>query len=334
MTCATGDRQPTAMRDKRSSLRLPLWTVIVALSMATSAMAQQAQQQPPPPRALPSPTPTPAAETPPPSPSTFAPSRRAVLPQGFSVVLVLGDIQGAAIADDVPPAARKALVDMREFLPFKSYKLLDAAWVMCCGQQGSNAPVDRRPAAQTSVNGSTQMLSQVLRGPDEQEYELKLMTSRAEGGRVFVRFSLFGGASRDVIGDATSAAAVSRTTARRIADLRDQRALLEKQLKEARTKYEAGVAPADSIAKLEVEIRRVDREIEDLSARLAEGSAGRSVARAGVEHAARSSVIDTSFTMDVGETVVVGTSRLKGGSRALIALLTAVPPRGASERRE
>jgi hypothetical protein len=37
-------------------------------------------------------------------------------------------------------------------------------------------------------------------------------------------------------------------------------------------------------------------------------------------------VIDTSFSMDVGETVVVGTSRLKG-DKALIALLTAIPPR-------
>ena len=36
-------------------------------------------------------------------------------------------------------------------------------------------------------------------------------------------------------------------------------------------------------------------------------------------------MIDTSFTMDVGETVVVGTSRLAGGDKALIALLTAVP---------
>jgi len=35
-------------------------------------------------------------------------------------------------------------------------------------------------------------------------------------------------------------------------------------------------------------------------------------------------MIDTSFTMDVGETVVVGTSRLAGGDKALIALLTAV----------
>ena len=39
----------------------------------------------------------------------------------------------------------------------------------------------------------------------------------------------------------------------------------------------------------------------------------------------RSPVITTSFTMDVGETVVVGTSRLSGNSKALIALLAAVP---------
>jgi hypothetical protein len=40
----------------------------------------------------------------------------------------------------------------------------------------------------------------------------------------------------------------------------------------------------------------------------------------------RRAMIDTSFTMDVGETVVVGTSRLKG-EKALIALLTAIPQR-------
>ena len=39
------------------------------------------------------------------------------------------------------------------------------------------------------------------------------------------------------------------------------------------------------------------------------------------------SIMNTSFTMDLGETVVVGTSRLSGNSKALIALLTAVPPK-------
>jgi hypothetical protein len=332
MTFATGELQPTVMRDKCSSIRLPLCAVFVAASLATPVLAQQSQQAPP--RAVPTPTPT--AETPPPpSAATFAQTRRAALPQGFSVVLVLGDIQGAAIADDVPPAARKALVDMREFLPFKSYKLLDAAWVMCCGQQGSNEPVNRRPAAQSGSGGgsSPQMTSQVLRGPEDQEYELKLYTSRAENSRVFVRFALFGsGPSREALAETT--AATSRTTARRIADLKDQRALLERQLKETRSKVEVGIASGDTIPKLEVDIRRVDREIEDLTARLAEGSDGRGVARANPQRMVPGAIIDTSFTMDVGETVVVGTSRLKGGSRALIALLTAVPPRGTTERRE
>ena len=46
-----------------------------------------------------------------------------------------------------------------------------------------------------------------------------------------------------------------------------------------------------------------------------------------------SAIIDTSFTMDVGETVVVGTSRVRGGDKALIALLTAVP-KGTTLKRE
>jgi hypothetical protein len=42
------------------------------------------------------------------------------------------------------------------------------------------------------------------------------------------------------------------------------------------------------------------------------------------------SVMDASFRMDVGETVVVGTSRIKWAAKALIALLTAVPQRSTS----
>ena len=243
------------------------------------------------------------------------------MPQGFSVVLVLGDIQGASTPDDVPPAARKALVDMRDFLPFKSYRLLDAAWMMCCGQQSN------------SGWGSSQ--SMVLRGPDESEYELKLSTSRAENARVFVRFSLFGGGTSSeasVEPMAATMANLSRTTTRKIADLKDQGLLLEKQIQEAKRKADVGVAPASEVPKLEVELRRVNREVEDLQARLAETRANRSNARA-VEPRQKSSIIDTTFTMDVGETVVVGTSRLKGGAKALIALLTAVPPR-TSEKRE
>ncbi len=41
--------------------------------------------------------------------------------------------------------------------------------------------------------------------------------------------------------------------------------------------------------------------------------------------------MDASFRMDVGETVVVGTSRIQG-DEALIAPLTAVPPKGSGTR--
>src|SRR5436309_3301332 len=70
---------------------------------------------------------------------------------GFSVVLVLGDMQGGATADNVPAAARKAIADMKDFLPYKSYRLLDSAWIL-----GSD-------------NVSTR-----LRGADDQEYTLNL----------------------------------------------------------------------------------------------------------------------------------------------------------------
>ena len=69
---------------------------------------------------------------------------------GFSIVLVLGDLQGGPASDNVPPAARKALADMKDFLPYKSYRLLDTAWVL----------------------GATRVTSR-LRGPEDQDYELE-----------------------------------------------------------------------------------------------------------------------------------------------------------------
>jgi hypothetical protein len=46
------------------------------------------------------------------------------------VVLVLGDLQGgpAPASEAVPAAAAKALADLKDFLPYKSYRLLDAQW--------------------------------------------------------------------------------------------------------------------------------------------------------------------------------------------------------------
>lgn len=285
--------------------------VMSALASPPLLFAQQAQQG----QSAKAPAPTRPAQAPAPAqgqataaqPATTIQdatrrSGRRLGPQGFSVVLVLGDLQGASSADDVPLAARKALTDMREFLPYKSYRLLDAAWLMCCGEQRDTA-------------------SQVLRGPDDQEYDLRLVTSRSEGARVAVRFTLASTGAAPAA--AAETAAANRTTARRLAELQDRMALLNAQLQETRKKVDVGVTAPVEVQKLETELRSVQRQMEDLAARSDAGPRG--AARVAV--ASRTPVIDTNFSMDVGETVVVGTSRLKGGTKALIALLTAVPPR-------
>ena len=74
-----------------------------------------------PPQQPPQPAPQPARQP----GSTTIPPRPAEL-QAFSVVLLEGDVQGAgSMPDDIPPAVRSAVADMKDFLPFKSYRLLD-----------------------------------------------------------------------------------------------------------------------------------------------------------------------------------------------------------------
>jgi len=210
----------------------------------------------------------------------------------------------------VPPAARKALTDMRDFLPFKSYKLLDAAWLLCCGQNPGMAETRGRGQSAEAVG-----VSQMLRGPEEQEYELRLSTSRAESGRVFVKFLLWSSRPADIV--------MSNDPEVSVATLRTQIARLEANVASLRQKYNA---QHPEVLRAEEELANAKRKLEQ-----AQGSADarNTLSR---RFAGGRSVIDTSFTMDVGETVVVGTSRLRGGSKALIALLTAVPPR--SSRRE
>ena len=274
----------------------------------TSALSAQPATTPPPSQPA---TTRPAAQ--PRETAPFAPTAqsRAAAPQGFSVVLVLGDIQAAAASDDVPVAARKALTDMKDFLAFKSYRLLDAAWVLCCGT-----------AARRTGEYSTQM----LRGPDGQEYELKMTTSRADGNQILVRFVLDGSNE-----SATTVSDAEASAQRRLADAQDRKANIEAQLREARQKVEIGTAPASEVTKLEMELRIAQRRIQELGVHAANVETGQ-VSRASSR--TKRTVLDTTFTMDVGETVVVGTSRLKGGSKALIALLTAVPPRGSATPRD
>ncbi len=284
-------------------------TVLLAVSVLSCAVLQSAvaAQQP-----------APAAQTPAPPGQTPAPAARAdwrSTTQGFSVVLVLADLQASTAPDDVPPAARRALADMKDFLPYKSYKLLDAAWILGQGTSGTTTR---------------------LRGPDEQEYELRMstqtasptaVTSAQEGPgaartttstTVFVRFTLNEAMSSDI----AHVEAVLAEEARRSAET--TRAAQQRQ---------------EEIVRLEAELRAAEQQKNETKAKEIRAALARARNRSIVEPRSSDArvhrgaivgpVIDTSFNMDIGETVVVGTSRLKGNSRALIALLTAVPVKGS-----
>ena len=230
-------------------------------------------------------------------------------PQGFSVVLVLGDLRAVAGEEDIPPAAHKALTDMKDFLPYRSYRLLDAAWILCCS---STRPVTR------------------LRGPDEHEYEIEIESGSADQNRTSVRFSL-----RDVtISEKPSPreAAAPRSATRGTSALEQEVSVAKERLETARAKL---TPQHPDIARLESELRAATQRLAEAKAaqtgeyvRQVEGEKRSREGLAGPKFGDRS-IMNTSFTMDLGETVVVGTSRLSGNSKALIALLTAVPPKSA-----
>jgi hypothetical protein len=111
--------------------------------------------------------------------------------------------------------------------------------------------------------------------------------------------------------------------ARRAAEMELQARLGRLQAEAAAMKQRLGEKHANVVA--------VSAEIENLKMRLAEFESGD--ARPRSLFGSRG-VIDTTFSMDIGETVVVGTSRMRGGDKALIALLTAVPRGGATARKE
>jgi hypothetical protein len=237
-----------------------------------------------------------SASAQPPKPSTM-PNDRDAMTQGFSVVLVLGDLKaGPTVDDNVPAAARKALADMKDFLPYKGYRLLDVQWIL-----GSERSATR------------------LRGVDEQEYQLSLRADRIVGPQgLRVAFHL----QEPGAAETTMVSADDGQRRAQLAAMQDRRRQLELELAGMRGKPgEDQRALTESRRQLTSQLAELKRQIE-----AAEGA---------VSTARGRSVIDTTFFMDIGETVVVGTSRLGGGAvdnRALIALLTAVPKSGTTKQ--
>ena len=250
-----------------------------------------------------------------------APSKKLSDPEpaprrGFNVVLLLGDMQDASGLDTVPVAARKALSDMKDFLPYKGYRLLDTQWVLA----SNSGPAITR-----------------LRGTEDQEYELELRASPtmqpdARGFnqtgisvRFFLREAIEGTAAVKGDGSRTAvhpkelekADATTLEISREIFQLERERDDLQILINKGRKQIEAGTKDPVEVKRQETQLAAVTGRITELKQSLVAASSkmgGRAV-------------IDTSFRMEDGETVVVGTSKVKGGSRALIALLTATTGR-------
>jgi hypothetical protein len=205
--------------------------------------------------------------------------------RGFSVALVIGDLTGASTADNLPAGAKKALSDMRDFLPYKSYRLLDTHWILCCS------------SSQASVAGR-------LRGSEEDEYAFQIYARpNSESDELAITFSL-----RDVGGSVAGQAATNVVSAGRAQMLAREQQELERRHAEARAK---GDTHPDQV-KLRAELEDLHRKAQELERGVVSRTTSRSTRP----------VLDSTFNMKVGETVVIGTSRLKG-DKALIALLTA-----------
>jgi hypothetical protein len=251
--------------------------------------------------------------------------------QGYSVVLVIGNLQGAGSADTVPSAARKALTDMQAFLPYKRYQLLDAAWMLCCG------------AFRSPVSGR-------IRGPNDHEYSYSIDTLYKTDAKLTVRFSM-----RDETdvwisqagGSGASGASGSGRGSGRGDSLSDTARLEHsRQLYEAirerdeaelavrttKQKFDVGVMSAPEMEAATTRLRRAEQRAQDLQRLGGGGQAGGSGQAGGGARGAGSSgrnIMDSSFSIALGETVVIGTSRLNG-DQALIAILTAAAKPGVS----
>jgi hypothetical protein len=210
---------------------------------------------------------------------------------GFSVVLVLGDMQGGATADNVPAAARKALADMKDFLPYKSYRLLDSAWILGSG------------------NVSTR-----LRGAEDQEYTLNLSggASSQDPKTLHLSFQLRDAEPGKPYAAADAYSAIEKAQPAGLDQIREmERESLQQKLRELQA--QKGDSHPD-VVRAKAQLEQANRQLAELYGQR------RAVVKAGA-----CCIISTGFTMEIGETVVVGTSRLRGGDKALIALLTAVP---------
>lgn len=191
----------------------------IHLLVAAPLFAQASAPQPAPVTPATPATPAPPAPRPRPAPPSTPRERQAPAPRvvvtaptnsglrSLSIVLLSGEMEGPAVSDEVPAAARKAIEELRDFLPFKSYRLYDSGLVGMPSDTlpavvrlhgGTNAQLFEatvsKPAASPSLDVSLRDLagSQTLKGASG----LPLATVMAASIRVNSGESVVVGTSR------------------------------------------------------------------------------------------------------------------------------------------
>jgi len=210
--------------------------------------------------------------------------------QGFSIVLVLGDLHDGSTSDNIPAAARAALGDLKDFLPYRSYRMLDTAWVL---------------GSATRFQANTH-----VRGADDQLYDVSLDSTPVVSPSLRVAFQL-----REAGSDPRRRAEAAENEAQmkaKILQISNERAGVEKD-SQTSDASESAEQRGQRLARNRDRIQMLDRLVATLQKEIQQQQRS-----TGAE-----ALIDTSFNMRLGETVVVGTSRVRG-DKALIALLTAV----------
>ena len=161
---------------------------LATLSLTLAAALPAAAQSPPPPRAT-APRPTPQArpaETPAPPP--VAEQRRAPTVT-FQVVVLLAEAAGNQRPEGLSPRAHKALADVRDFLPYKSYRVVDSAWIRTDEVASTNL---------SGLEGRTlqvEMRMSPFRGTDEEPIrvnDFNLLTSQEGRDRRLILHTSFG----------------------------------------------------------------------------------------------------------------------------------------------
>ena len=164
--------------------------------------------------------------------------------QVFQLVLLAASGKAGGAAPELSPSAQKALADLQGFLPYKSYQVLDTAWI------------------RSTQDDVTEGRVVGLRGiPYRMQLRFRV-TGAVDEGQLFIDYF---------------------------------RLAQEAGMPQPPAKESAGDTPAAALT---------PRPARDL--------------------------ISTTFGLKVGETIVVGASKVDGAEEALVVLLTAIPEGGRS----